>query len=100
MLPADCDWSRRAAERARGRVTWFGESEFERQRELRESVARDRSFYWGHLSLARLDRAGNRTATALESLGDALSARPGFAEARLELAELLVELGRYEEARV
>ncbi len=65
---------------------------------LMEALERDRSFYWAYLSQARILRSNDQTDKALRALENALAAREDFPEARLELAEVLAELSRYEEA--
>ena len=65
---------------------------------LEEAIERDDRFHWAYLSLARLWRGHGRSSRALTELDKALEAYPGFPEARLELAEVLAELGRYEQA--
>jgi tetratricopeptide (TPR) repeat protein len=71
-----------------------------REELLHVALARDPSFYWAYLSWARILRFHRRIAKALDALDNALIAWPDFAEARLERAEVLVELGRYEEAKL
>jgi thioredoxin-like negative regulator of GroEL len=74
------------------------EYEATRQRHLQESLARDPSFYYAYLELARQQRRLDRPQRALVFLRDALRSRPSFAPARLALGEVLVDLGRFEEA--
>ncbi|MEM7202779.1 MAG: tetratricopeptide repeat protein [Planctomycetota bacterium] len=71
-----------------------------RQLRLQEAVRRDRTFYWGYLSLGRMWHSIGNTENAAARLRDALSARPDCPEARLALGQVLSELGRYEEAEV
>ncbi len=82
------------------RARLSAEDEYTREQLLQGALQRDPSFYWAYLSLARLHRGGKRTAAALTALQNALSAEPDFAEARLELGQVLEELGRYEEAEL
>lgn len=65
---------------------------------LEKAIERDERFYWAYLSLARLWRGHGRSSRALTELTKALDAHPSFVEARLELAEVLAEVGRYEQS--
>lgn len=76
----------------------IAEHEATRQELLQESLRRDRSFYFAYLELGRQQRRFDRPQQALGFLRDALRARPECAPARLELGEVMVELGRYDEA--
>lgn len=76
----------------------LAEHDAHREDLLLEALRRDPSFYWAHLSQARIKRWHDRPAKALEAIDKGLAARPDFAEARLERAEVLVELGRFDEA--
>jgi tetratricopeptide (TPR) repeat protein len=63
-------------------------------------LARDPSFAWAHLSLARVERGRGRYLPALDSYESALVYDAQMFEARLERAQVLNELGRYPEAAV
>lgn len=65
---------------------------------LEQAIARDSSFHWAYLSLARLWRGHGRLSRAMREIDRALFARASFPEARLERAEVLVEVGRYIDA--
>lgn len=65
---------------------------------LDEILKADDSFAWAHLSRARIQRTQGRLAEALAAYETALVNDPALLEARLERAQVLVELGRYEEA--
>ena len=67
---------------------------------LDEILAGDDSFAWAHLSKARVNRSQGRLADALASFELALVNDPKLQEARRERAEVLVDLGRFEEAAV
>lgn len=69
-----------------------------RQEFLEEALRRDPRFAWALLDRGRMMRRLGRPARALVSLRAAVGARPDLPEARLELAEVLVELGSYREA--
>ena len=75
-------------------------AEYDADREvlLRQAVELDPAFHWGYLSLARLWRSHGRLSRALAELDQALFARASFPEARLERAQVLVEIGRYRDA--
>jgi tetratricopeptide (TPR) repeat protein len=74
------------------------DSPFLQKEALDQILAKDPSFYWAHLSLGRLLRAHGKYMAAAESMRRALALHAGLLEARVELAETLVELGRYQEA--
>ena len=78
----------------------IAEYEATRQELLQESLRRDPSFYFAYLELGRQQRRFDRPQQALGFLRDALRARPQCVQARLELGEVLVELGRYNEAEL
>jgi len=67
---------------------------------LQAILARDPSFAWGHLSLARVNRRQGRLLQAVDMFAAAIVNDPGLHEARLERAQVLAELGREEEAAV
>lgn len=58
------------------------------------------TFAWGHLSRGRVNRGQGRLSEALQNLDRAISIDDGLIEARLERAQVLVELGRDMEAAV
>lgn len=57
-------------------------------------------FAFAHLSLGRLHRGVGRLADAADSFQRAVDRHPNLAAGQLELAEVLVELGRYAEAEL
>lgn len=61
-------------------------------------LARDPSFAWAHLSLARVERGRGRYLPSLDSYEAALVYDSQLFEARLERAQVRAELGRYAEA--
>lgn len=65
---------------------------------LNELLATDPGFYYAHLSRARLLRSVGQPDRAVQSFDNALEVNPDLLEARLELAEVLVELRRPREA--
>ena len=67
---------------------------------LKAILARDPSFAWAHLSLARVERGRGHFLPALDSYAQAAVYDPQLHEARLERAQVLAELGRYAEAAV
>jgi Tfp pilus assembly protein PilF len=62
---------------------------------LEQAIDRDRSFYYGHLAKARLNRGLGYLDKAQASLASALAAKPESPECNLEMAEVLRELGQY-----
>ncbi len=71
------------------------------QREALEAILRQhQSFAYAHLSMGRLQRAHGHLAAAADHLQRAVALDPGLAEAHLDLAETLVDLGRHEQAAV
>ena len=64
------------------------------ERDFRESLGRDPTFQEGRLALARLLSETNRSAEAIELLGQA-----GSASAKAALAEAYLAVERYDEAR-
>jgi tetratricopeptide (TPR) repeat protein len=67
---------------------------------LQAMLARDPSFAWAHLSLARVNRRQGRLLQAVDMFGAAIVNDASLHEARLERAQVLAELGREEEAAV
>lgn len=65
---------------------------------LREALARDPSFYFAHLAMARIHRDLGRLDVAQQALEKALVARPRHLESNLEMAQVLIDLGRPGEA--
>jgi tetratricopeptide (TPR) repeat protein len=65
---------------------------------LQAIVAKDPSFAWGHLSLARVTRQQGRMVPAYEMYSAAIVNDPQLHEALCERAQVLVELGRDAEA--
>jgi tetratricopeptide (TPR) repeat protein len=78
----------------------LGTTSYSKATELRAILARDGSFAWAHWSLGRLDRRQGQLLQAIDSFEAAFVHDPTLLEARLERAEVLVELGRFEEAAV
>jgi Flp pilus assembly protein TadD len=69
-------------------------------RDLYEAaLAVDSSFHFAYYELGELMRRVDRTSLALENLQNAVRSRPDHPESNLALAQVLVELGRVEEAR-
>lgn len=62
---------------------------------LRTAAERDPSFYFAQLAIARVNRGLGRLDVAEEALGRALAARPRHLESNLEMALVLMDLGRY-----
>ncbi|MBL8729656.1 MAG: hypothetical protein JNM25_14575 [Planctomycetes bacterium] len=67
---------------------------------LQAILARDPSFAWAHLSLARVNRRQGRLLQAVDMFAAAIVNDASLHEARLERAQVLAELGREEEAAV
>lgn len=65
---------------------------------LLELLRQHPGFAWGHLSLGRVSRRQGRLLQAIDSFGNASRDDVELAEAPLERAQVLAELGRYEEA--
>ena len=65
---------------------------------LNTLLDRDPGFYNAHFSKARLLRSVEQRARSVQSFRDALEVNGELLEARLELAEVLVELRRFREA--
>jgi len=65
---------------------------------LEEALARDPSFYFAHLAVARIQRALGRLDAAQEALERALVAQPHHLESNLEMAQVLIDRGRYAQA--
>lgn len=75
-------------------------SSFERKGAVEELLKHHGDFAYGWLSLGRLYRGVNQLSDAAESFQRAIDRHPGLLAAHLELAETLVELGRYAEAEL
>jgi tetratricopeptide (TPR) repeat protein len=67
---------------------------------LQEILTREPAFAWAHLSKGRLSRRQGQLVQAIDSFESALAADPSLHEAVLERAQVLVEVGREEEAAV
>jgi tetratricopeptide (TPR) repeat protein len=67
---------------------------------LEAILAKDPAFAWAHLSRGRVTRLQGRLLPALDMFAAAIVNDPQLHEARLERAQVLEELGRYEEAAV
>lgn len=78
----------------------LAETSYAQGNALTKLVATYPDFAWGHVSLARVSRQQGRLQQALDGFGRAIDVDSRLHEARLERAEVLVELGRYEEAAV
>jgi tetratricopeptide (TPR) repeat protein len=63
-----------------------------------ECLRRDPSFYFAYLARARVHRELGRVDAALRDLELALAARPAHPESNLEMAGVLMDIGRFEEA--
>src|SRR5712671_5392176 len=75
------------------------ESTSSRLRALKEIQQRDGSFYYANFSLGRLLRSIGRLSDAVDSFRRALAYNGELLPAHLELAETLVEWGKYSEAQ-
>lgn len=62
---------------------------------LSAAVERDPSFYFAHLATARINRDLGRLDLALAAMERALAARPKHLESNLEMALVLIDLGRF-----
>ncbi|MFM1873004.1 MAG: Tetratricopeptide repeat [Planctomycetota bacterium] len=78
----------------------LAETSYAQGNALTRLAAAHPDFAWAHFSLARVSRQQGRLQQALDGFGRALQTGSGLHEARQERAEVLVELGRYEEAAV
>lgn len=75
------------------------ESAWSRNQALEAILRYDSSFYYAHLSRARLLRSSGRLSDAISAYQRALAQNPELLPAHLELAETLVESGREAEAQ-
>lgn len=78
----------------------LAETSYAQSNELEAILAKDPSFAWAHLSHARVTRRQGRLLPALDMFAKAMVNDPQLHEARRERAQVLVELGRDEEAAV
>lgn len=78
----------------------LAETSYAQGNALARLAAAHPDFAWAHFSLARVSRQQGRLQQALDGFGRAVQNDARLREARLERAECLVELGRYEEAAV
>lgn len=78
----------------------LADTSFARGTALQAIVARHPRFPWGQLSMARVQRSKGELLQAVDQFQAALALDASLAEARLERAEVLVEIGRDEEAAV
>lgn len=76
------------------------DSAYARNQALEAILRYDRSFYYAHLSQARLYRSSGRLSDAIQGFQRALALNGDLLPAHLELAETLVESGRDAEAAV
>lgn len=76
------------------------ESNYQRKVAIDELLAKHRDFAYGYLAQARLNRSRGQLGEAVESFRRAIEFHPQLLAAHLELAEVLVELGREGEARL
>ena len=100
---ADLQSSRSANQRSpvpaymRARLT---ETAYAQSNALDQILGEFESFGWGFLSRGRINRGQGRLSEALNNLDAAIVNDSSLIEARLERAQVLVELGRDEEAAV
>jgi tetratricopeptide (TPR) repeat protein len=78
----------------------LAETAYAQNNGLEQILRRHPGFGWAHLSLARVHRSQGRLLAAADSYAAAFANDSFLAEARLERAQVLVELGRDEEAAV
>jgi tetratricopeptide (TPR) repeat protein len=78
----------------------LAETAYAQSNALTAILARDPSFAWAHLSLARVQRKQGRLQQALDMFGAAIVNDSQLHEARRERAQVLEELGRSQEAAV
>jgi tetratricopeptide (TPR) repeat protein len=78
----------------------FAETSYAQCNALEAILAKDPSFAWAHLSRGRVTRLQGRLLPALDMFAAAIVNDPQLHEARLERAQVLEELGRYQEAAV
>lgn len=78
----------------------LAETAYAQSNALDAILASHATFAWGHLSRGRVNRGQGRLSEALQNLDQAISLDDGLIEARLERAQVLVELGRDMEAAV
>ncbi len=78
----------------------LAETPYAQSNALQAIVAKDPSFAWAHLSLARVTRRQGRLLPALEMYEAALVNDSQLFEARRERAQVLAELGREAEAAI
>lgn len=62
---------------------------------LRDAIDRDPSFYFAHLATARINHDLGRLDVAHDAMERALAARPKHLESNLEMALVLIDLGRF-----
>jgi len=78
----------------------LAETAYAQSNALDAILASHETFAWGHLSRGRVNRGQGRLSEALQNLDQAISLDDKLIEARLERAQVLVELGRDMEAAV
>lgn len=78
----------------------LAETSYAQSNALTAILAKDPSFAWAHLSLARVTRRQGRMLPALDMYAAAIVNDPQLHEARRERAQVLAELGREVEAAV
>ncbi len=78
----------------------LAETSYAQNNALAAILAKDPSFAWAHLSQARVTRRQGRQLQALDMYAAAIVNDPQLHEARRERAQVLVELGREEEAAI
>lgn len=78
----------------------LADTSFARGTALQAIVARHPRFAWAQLSMARVQRSKGELLQAVDQFQAAVALDASLAEARLERAEVLVEIGRDEEAAV
>lgn len=78
----------------------LAETAYAQANELNEILKRHPRFGWAHLSRGRINRTQGRQSEALQDFERALATDPSLTEALLERSQVLVEIGRDEEAAV
>jgi|GEM_PF-4940549 len=78
----------------------LAETAYAQANELSRILSKYPSFAWAHLSMARISRGQGRLSESLRRFGDAFRKDSSMAEAQRERAQVLVELGRNQEAAV
>lgn len=78
----------------------LAETAYAQANDLQKILSQHRGFAWAHLSLGRVNRGQGRLSEALGDFERAVRNDASLAEARLERAQVLAELGRNEESAI